>query len=172
MKCLLYIGLFLFSSLLFAQEEDDWMLMNTNKGYQVEKGDTSKRKLFFGNSKTGHAKISVDQRVNGLIKYVAEPGPDNEKILGYRVQIFFDKSKENTDREKAKFKTRYGHEVGCYVQYKAPNYRIKVGDFRTEIDAENFKQNLLGIFPTAFVVQEKIRLPRLKLEDKEIEDED
>ena len=172
MKSVLYIALFFLSSSLLGQDDENWMMMNESKGVKVENGDTSTRKLYFGETKTCHTSISVDQRVNGLIKYVAEPGPDNEKIWGYRVQIFFDKSKENTNKEKAKFKTRYGHEVGCYVQYKAPNYRIKVGDFRTEIDAENFKQKLLGIFPTAFVVKEKIRLPRLKLEEKGIEDED
>lgn len=163
--------MFLFAVLLcsmslYAQEEENWMLMEEGKEENLTEKDTTKRQLHFENTKTGEVNLKVDRRVNGLIEYNAKSG----EIDGYRVQIFFDKSKDNTDREKAKFKTRYGHEIECYVEYKAPNYRIKVGDFRTEIEAENFKQDLLGVFPTAFVVKDKIKLPRLHLSEPE-EDE-
>lgn len=161
MKGLMLLILFLFISLVSHTQEDDenWMLMGEGNKQNTKKNDTLKKALNFHSKKVGAVQISVDNRVNGLIKYNAEKG----EIEGYRVQIFFDKSKEDTDREKAKFKTRYGHNIECYVEYKAPNYRIKVGDFRTEIEAENFKQDLLGVFPTAFVVKEKIKLPRLTI---------
>lgn len=153
-----------------AQEKENWMLMN--EGKKTELQDTTKRSLQFGQTKTGKVDVKVDPRVNALLKYAAEEDPDGGKIWGYRVQIYFDKSKENIDKEKAKFKTRYGHGTGCYVQYKAPNYRLKVGNFRTEIEAENFKQDLLGLFPTAFVVKEKIKLPKLKSEEESEINED
>ncbi|MCB0476912.1 MAG: SPOR domain-containing protein [Crocinitomicaceae bacterium] len=163
MKASLLILLgFVFSLSVYSQEDDEnWMLMEGGQNKTVKKKDSTKKSLNFNSGKSGNIQVKVDPRVNGLIKHNAEDG----EIWGYRVQIFFDKSKEDTDREKAKFKTRYGHSVECYVEYKAPNYRVKVGDFRTEIEAENFKQDLLGVFPTAFVVKEKIKLPKLNISE-------
>jgi len=47
------------------------------------------------------------------------------------------------------------------MDYSAPNYRVRVGNFRTELEAEALKQELIGIFPTALVVADKIQLPEL-----------
>lgn len=167
---LILLFLFVIGS-ISAQEEESWMLMDKGKTEKSTNRDTTKKQLDFNSGVRGKVNVKIDSRVNGLIKYNAEADNDGGKIWGYRVQIFFDKSKDNTDREKAKFKTRYGHGIECYVEYKAPNYRIKVGDFRTEIEAEHFKQDLLGVFPTAFVVKDKIRLPKLaKLNQENDED--
>ena len=123
--------------------------------------DSTKVAVDFNSGKNGIVQVNADPRLEKLVKLIATPDENGDIIKGYRVQIFFDTDKNKTDREKAKFKTRYGNSMPCYVEYKAPNYRIKVGDFRSEIDAERFKQGLLSVFPTAFVVKEKIKLPTL-----------
>lgn len=126
--------------------------------------DTAKSSLNYQNKSVGNIEITEDERIAKLVKKIGEKEEDGKrKIMGYRVQVFFDKSKDNINREKNKFKLRYGNSIGCYVEYKAPNYRIKVGNFRTEIDAERYKQSILGVFPTAFVVNEKILLPTINL---------
>lgn len=141
-----------------SQEDESWMMMESSN--KIE-GDSSKVKVNFNSDKKGNVNVKVDPRVKQLITKMATCNDEGGCIDGYRVQIFFDTDKSKTNSEKARFKTRYGNSISCYVEYKAPNYRIKVGDFRTEIEAEKYKQSLLSVFPTAFVVQEKIKLPSL-----------
>jgi len=147
----------------FSQDDENWMMME-----EKEKIDTTKRKVDFNAEKKGEVTIEADSRVPKLIHKLGEEGRDGGyTIPGYRVQIFFDKDKSKTNQEKSKFKIRFGNSIGCYVEYKAPNYRIKVGNFRTEIDAERYKQKILGIFPTAFVIKEKIKLPEISIETED-----
>jgi hypothetical protein len=140
--------------------------MNNNSDDEIDLSDTTKRKVDFNARQKGQVKVDVDGRVARLIKHISTPDEEGNCCSGYRVQIFFDNNKQITNQEKSKFKTRYGNNIGCYTEYKAPNYRIKVGDFRTEIEAENFKQRLISVFPTAFVVKDKIHMPKLGQEVK------
>ena len=48
-----------------------------------------------------------------------------------------------------------------YTNYNTPNFFLKVGDFRTRLEAEKIKSEIEAEFPTSFVVREKINLPRL-----------
>ena len=52
-------------------------------------------------------------------------------------------------------------EPKAYIYYSAPNYRVRVGNFRTELEAEALKFELIAIYPTAIVVGDKIQLPDL-----------
>jgi hypothetical protein len=47
------------------------------------------------------------------------------------------------------------------VVFNAPNYVLKVGDFRAELEAERIKDNLFKDFPTSFIVKELVNLPRI-----------
>ncbi|RZL39047.1 MAG: SPOR domain-containing protein, partial [Pedobacter sp.] len=46
--------------------------------------------------------------------------------------------------------------------YKEPNYYLKVGDFRTRMEAQAFLNELRGTFPTLFIFREKINAPILE----------
>ncbi|MDA7804304.1 SPOR domain-containing protein, partial [Crocinitomix sp.] len=82
------------------------------------------------------------------------------KINGYRIVIFFDQDKSIVSQQKANFLSRYhGHKA--YIDYVAPNYRVRVGNFRTKLEAEALKAELLTYFPTAVVVEDHIQLPEL-----------
>ncbi len=76
---------------------------------------------------------------------------------GYRVQIYFGK-REEAQEKRAAF-LRQHTEKGAYISYLAPNFRLRVGDFRNRIDAEKFKQSLAATFPGAYLVKDKIELP-------------
>lgn len=76
---------------------------------------------------------------------------------GYRVQIYFGK-REGAQEKRAVFLRQYP-ETGAYISYLAPNFRLRVGDFRSRIEAEKFKQTLAFSFPGAYLVKDKIELP-------------
>lgn len=113
-------------------------------------------------SKPGQVILHVDDRVGKIGEFVrsGEESIDGVKIDGFRVLIFFDMSKTVAEQQKAYFITMYP-EHKAYVDYMAPNYRVRVGNFRTELEAEKLKQEVIGFFPTAIVVADKIQLPVL-----------
>jgi hypothetical protein len=67
------------------------------------------------------------------------------------------------DAARSKFVSSFP-KVDSYVIYNAPNYILKVGDFRTLLEAEKVKGNLTKDFPTCFIVKEMINLPRIDQE--------
>ena len=65
---------------------------------------------------------------------------EHDGIMGYRIQIFFDSGNNSKNRAiwvKDQFNSRYSR-VTSYILFGEPYYRIRVGDFRTRLDAEAF----------------------------------
>lgn len=111
----------------------------------------------------GDITVHKDPRVDGLVKKQGEiispaTGPE---IDGYRIQLFFDSDKRVITEARSSFISKYP-KVDTYVTYNAPNFVLKVGDFRTRLEAERVKASVESEFPTSFIVKEKINLPRLE----------
>lgn len=108
----------------------------------------------------GHCEVVKDARIDNIATFVraGEESVEGVKMDGFRVLIFFDMSKTTAEQQKAYFMTMYADHK-AYIDYMAPNYRVRVGNFRTQLEAEKLKQELLTLFPTAIVVPDKIQLP-------------
>jgi hypothetical protein len=110
----------------------------------------------------GTIEIIQDARIEHLLSMhsvLDRPG----KIDGYRVQIFYDSGNNSKNRafaKKAQFLSQYPG-VGAYLSFQSPNYKIRVGDFRTRMDAEGFKAKISLTFTDAFVVKDQINYPDL-----------
>jgi hypothetical protein len=76
-------------------------------------------------------------------------------VMGYRVQIFFGPDRKLAYSEQEKFKLYYP-ELGTYITYNQPNYILKVGDFRSRVDAQKLLNDLKPLFPTIFIFNESI----------------
>jgi len=89
--------------------------------------------------------------------------PDNKAIAGYRIQIFFDSGINSSDRAKQardEFLFLFP-DIPAYVSWKAPNYRVRVGDFRNRLEAENMLQSILIGYPNAWAIKDEINFPIL-----------
>lgn len=75
--------------------------------------------------------------------------------LGFRVQIFSGLEREEAYAQQTKFKSLYPG-VTSYVSYTQPNYRIRVGDFRTKLEAQKFMNELKRQYSSLFIFAEKI----------------
>ncbi|MBB5635764.1 hypothetical protein HDF26_003797 [Pedobacter cryoconitis] len=80
--------------------------------------------------------------------------------MGYRVQVFYGSDRRKTFNEQARFKSAYP-KLNTYITYKVPNYYLRVGDFRTRLEAQKLMNELRSTFPTLFIFREKINAPRL-----------
>jgi hypothetical protein len=80
--------------------------------------------------------------------------------MGYRVQVFYGSDRREVFNQQARFNALYPSQ-NTYITYKQPNYYLRVGDFRTRLDAQKFMNELRSIFPTLFIFREKINAPSL-----------
>lgn len=74
---------------------------------------------------------------------------------GFRVQIYSGPSRSEAYAEQARFKQLY-KDIDTYVTYEEPNYRVKVGDFKSRSDAQSLMQGLRKQFSNVFVFTEEI----------------
>ena len=85
------------------------------------------------------------------------------EVDGFRVQIYFDSgihSRRGAYDVYKRFITAHP-EHEAYVTYQEPNYKVRVGDFRTRIEAEGFLRSILSEYPSAFVIKDLILFPPL-----------
>lgn len=113
-------------------------------------------------AQTGNVEIIKDGRIDALVKKqgMVIPPATSPQIIGYRVQLFFDSDRKLVDEARSKFIAAYP-KIDSYVVFNAPNYVLKVGDFRAELEAERIKDSLFKDFPTSFIVKELVNLPRI-----------
>jgi hypothetical protein len=105
--------------------------------------------------------ITKDQRLDDLIKKQKEINLQKQTIPGYRIQIFFGANRPKATEVKVDFNSKHP-EVASYITYQQPNFKIRVGDFRTRLEAQKFLKAIEGQYATSFIVQDDIKLPPLK----------
>ena len=120
--------------------------------------------LFLANFSFAQGTVEVikDSRIDALVRNegaIVSPAT-TPQITGYRLQLFFDSNKSAVDDARSRFIAMFP-KVDTYVEFTAPHYFLKVGDFRTQMEAEKVKAEAEKSFPTSFVVKEKVNLPRI-----------
>ncbi|MFI5451087.1 SPOR domain-containing protein [Pedobacter sp. UC225_61] len=80
--------------------------------------------------------------------------------MGYRVQVFYGSDRREAFNEQSRFKALYP-QLRTYITYKEPNYYLRVGDFRSRMEAQRLLNELKANFPTLFIFREKINAPEL-----------
>lgn len=88
---------------------------------------------------------------------------EHDGIVGYRIQIYFDSGNNSKNRAlsvKEEFDKDHT-DIPSYIIFGEPYYRIRVGDFRTKLEAEYFLKKIKPRYPNAFVTQDKIKFPKL-----------
>ncbi|MBE0647960.1 MAG: SPOR domain-containing protein [Bacteroidales bacterium] len=119
--------------------------------------------LFAQNSVEGKVKIIQDPAIEQLVQKHIRVNETRDGIPGYRIQIFFDSGANS--RTKAtmvceEFRRLYPS-TGIYLNFIAPNYKVRAGDFRTRLDATRFLQEVQVDYPSAYVVADQINLPNI-----------
>lgn len=120
----------------------------------------------------GELTIVKDPLIDSLIakrlelnkKKFAPTNPGSTAIvtdMGYRVQVFYGSDRREAFSEQTRFKNNYP-KLGAYITYKEPNYYLRVGDFRTRMEAQRFLNELKASYPTLFIFREKINAPELE----------
>ncbi len=105
--------------------------------------------------------ITKDIKLDELIERQKEENLENQSMSGYRIQIYFGGNRQKATEIKVEFSSQYP-EVSAYLTYQQPNYKVRVGDYRSRFEARKLLTELEGKYPTTFVVPDDVRLPPLK----------
>jgi hypothetical protein len=117
--------------------------------------------------KTGNVDLIIqDTRISSLVeKHMAFNENRGSINNGFRIQIFFDSG--NNSKNKAitlmnEFKSKHP-KTEAYLMFSEPNYKVRVGDFRSRMDAQRFLAKISDEYPNAFIVKDcSVNYPNLE----------
>ncbi len=104
--------------------------------------------------------IHSDAKLDSLIEQNIEINKSDNGIQGYRIQIFFGSERKAAQDAHAKFLQQNPDEE-AYLIYQQPNFKVRVGNFRTRLEAQPLFRKVLPEFERVFIVPDKINLPKL-----------
>lgn len=107
-----------------------------------------------------YVQVLGDANLDSLVLQNIEHNKIAEGIQGYRIQIFFGSDRKAANDARTKFLQLFP-EVEAYLVYQQPNFKVRVGDFRNQLEAQPVYRSILNQFETVFIVPDKIALPRL-----------
>ncbi|MCY1721474.1 SPOR domain-containing protein [Prolixibacteraceae bacterium Z1-6] len=113
--------------------------------------------------------VNSDPRLEKMLKWHIEKNKKREGIDGFRVEIFFSSkldAKEESLAIKAEFLSEYPNHA-VHIKFVAPNFRVRVGDFRTKNEAWRLYKQIQHNYPAAFIVPDVIDFPLLKQNQNE-----
>lgn len=103
-------------------------------------------------------RIHQSPAIASLVEKHKAINKQHPKSDGYRVQIFSISGANSSDRAnlmKAEFLDKYP-DSKVYIIYHAPSYKVRIGNFRTKLEALNYIRTIQKDYPFAFVVVDKI----------------
>ena len=118
-------------------------------------------------------KVRRDVRLDTLVMRHIRVNEMKDGFDGYRLQLYSGSgtsARQEANTLRAEFLTRYP-DIPVYVVYQAPNFKVRIGDFRTELEAIWMQRELEYKFPGGFVVKDLIKFPQLDIEKEKDEKE-
>jgi hypothetical protein len=107
--------------------------------------------------------INQDERVDILLRRHVDINKDKGKTKGFRIQIFSEaggSAGKKAMQVKTSFLSNYP-DVKADINYTAPDFKVRVGNFRTRSEALKFQKRLIKHHPHAIIVEDKIDFPEL-----------
>jgi hypothetical protein len=104
----------------------------------------------------GQVEYLIDPRIERtMLDHVDRSHPQD----GYRVQIFLGDRKTAEDTKRTFLQQH--PDATAYLSWLAPNFRLRVGDLRTRLEAEHMLRDLKVQYPGSYIVRDVIEPPKL-----------
>ena len=112
-----------------------------------------------------HGSLNVDQdsRIESLIAKQRLSYRVDSSLNGYRIHVFMEIGNEALDHAKA-VKTQFENafpDIPIYLTYVEPYFRLRAGDFRNRVEAEQCLRRIKPKFKEAFVTADMIYRPKI-----------
>lgn len=109
--------------------------------------------------------LNQSPKIDTLVMKQRQIHVNDSTIDGFRVQIFMELGNDalrHADSIKSKFQEK-NPDIPVYLIFGQPYYRLRIGDYRTRLEAENMYQQLKKEYKNAFVTADRIELPFIAL---------
>lgn len=123
--------------------------------------NTVKAQYEYGNE--GVINITQDARIDSLMALHKQLRAADSRFEGFRIQLFMESGNDAVQRAEAfiqKFEEEYP-EWPAYLSFGQPYYRVRIGNFRTRLEAEGALNSLKRQFQQAFITSDMINPPEL-----------
>ena len=104
-----------------------------------------------------YASLKEDVKIAKLANRYDEFNRKKEFTDGYRIQITYTDVRSDAYKSKGQMYKDFP-DLKSYVEYEEPSYKLRIGDFKTRLEATFYMQQVTPLYPGAFIVKDKIRI--------------
>lgn len=101
--------------------------------------------------------VKQDASISKLLYQYKEYNHKCEFTGGYRIQITYTDVRDEVYKSKGAMYRDFP-ELASYVEYEQPYYKLRLGDFKTRLEATHFLQQVIPLYSGAFIVRDKIKI--------------
>ena len=106
---------------------------------------------FKSNAQDGKTNISVDPKIDQLLKEKRKLNSGLFLNEAYKIQIFYGNSEESK-KKLQEFKREFKDLDGTII-FNSPNYKVWIGNFKTRIEVERAMVDIKKKYPTALIIK-------------------
>ncbi len=109
-----------------------------------------------------------DARIDQLVELHQAYNEAFPYVSGYRIQIFMESGNqalEDAEATREKFEEDYS-DTPAYITFSEPYYRLRVGDFRTRLEAMRFLEVIKRKYANAWVIKDNISFTNTTIHQK------
>jgi len=109
----------------------------------------------------------IDQLIRKQMEINEETTRDSRRSMpGYRIQVVSSTDRNKVYAAKSKVYQQFP-DLRPYVIYQPPYYKLRVGNFRTQPEAEDFEKQLSQLFPSGlYVIRDTIEVTPERLKEE------
>ena len=117
----------------------------------------------FAQTNSGSVVVHKDARVDSLISKQIQINEETTRdsrrnIPGYRILVITSNDRNKVFNAKVQIYQEYP-ELQSYIMYQAPNYKLKLGNFKTQDEAQPYIDKLSKLYPTGvYIIHEVIEV--------------
>ena len=172
MKYAFWIGLLFILVNVQGQENNlDWKKFPSSDTQKVVTGEhiltdtkIDPQQVHFDTPIPGSNTNAIDSKiVEQDIKY-SEYCKEHPQIKGYTILLYSGSGANSRNKAREmllKFQEKFP-ESTTHLAWKSPNYEVRIGDYRSKVDAQIDLEIIKSEFPTAFIKTGMIELPPLE----------
>ena len=108
----------------------------------------------------GSVEIIKDPRLDKLMDMYKDIDTKNPVTTGYRIQIYSESNRAEVQKVKDKFYAQFPGKRP-FIVYNAPNFKLRIGNYRSRMEAFKDLTEVLTAYSTAFIVKDEINLSDL-----------
>lgn len=109
-------------------------------------------------AQSSNSESKTDSLARELVERHKKVNATKMSMTGFRIQIYFGSERAKATEIRTDF-TKNFPEISSYLIYQQPYFKIRVGDFKTRIEASGFLKKLEDHYTTAFIVPDEVKLP-------------